>query len=83
MNCPKCGKDTATLVTTEARTTVQERKGIILWILLFPFMLVYHLFRICFGKRQRYYKKTYWHCNYCNYDWDQEIKQDMGQPQGN
>lgn len=74
MKCPKCEKGNAVLVTTEASRTGRDRKGIILWILLFPFMLIYTLFRIAFGRKQKYYKKTYYHCNYCGYDFPQSFE---------
>lgn len=71
MECPKCHKDTVVLVTSEAKRRVTEHKPIVLWILLFPFMFIWWLFRVAFvGKKQKYFKKQHYHCNYCGHDWD-------------
>ena len=75
MTCPKCKKDnTATLITTQQKNKVRERGPIILWILFFPFMALWWVFKYGFtwGKKEKYYKKQQWHCNYCNHDWKQE-----------
>jgi transcription elongation factor Elf1 len=71
MTCPKCNKDACVLVTTEMRTRTTTRRGIVLWVLLFPFMFLHWLYRLAFGRRQKFYKKQHWHCNYCNHDWPQ------------
>ena len=74
MECPKCKKDTTVLVTNQPTRTTRERRGIILWVIFFPFMLIRFLFRLGFGRKQRYHKKTYWRCNYCNNEWDQKFE---------
>ena len=76
MECPKCKKDTCVLVTTQAKTRVRERQGLfslIIWIITFPF---YGLWRVLFGRKQKYTKKQHWHCNYCGHDWKQDFKND-------
>jgi len=67
MICPKCGKDTCVLVTTEAKTARRERSFFktLIWIITFP---VWGLWVVLFGKKQTYYKTQHWHCNYCNAD---------------
>lgn len=75
MDCPKCKKGTCVLVTKENKKTTRDRKGIILWILLFPFMLIRWLFRAAFGRKQKYHKTQHWHCNYCNHDFPQSFEE--------
>jgi|GEM_PF-1867679 len=68
MTCPKCGKETVVLCTTEAHRKVRERRGIIIEILRFPFTLLGFLWRLLFGRKEAYYTKQHYHCNYCNHD---------------
>jgi len=68
MICPKCKKDTTSLVTKSLDATQTERRGIIPTILLFPVTLVRGFWRLLFGRKQHYYKHSYWHCNYCGHD---------------
>jgi len=75
MTCPKCNKDTAVLVTTHATRTQQERLGLVLWIVFFPFFLIRWLFRAGFGRRETYYKKTNYKCNYCGHEFPASFKQ--------
>jgi transcription elongation factor Elf1 len=68
MNCPKCGKETCVLVTKDAKKRVREHRGLIawfFWIITFP---IYGLWVVLFGRKQKYEKKQYWHCNYCGKD---------------
>jgi len=96
MNCPKCNKDTTVLITTEAKRSTRESRGL-LWVLMFPVSVVVFVLRIALlpiayvlsfipvfrwffawtlGRKQKYYKRTYWHCNYCGYDWKPHFERD-------
>jgi hypothetical protein len=56
------------LITTEAKRKTRERRGIVIEILRLPFTLVGLVWRALFGRKQTYYKKEHYHCNYCNHD---------------
>jgi len=74
MICPKCHKDTAVLVTTQANIEVQEHRPIVIWLLCSPYFFVRWLYRVCFvGKKETYQKKQHYHCNYCGNDWDPTV----------
>ena len=68
MECPKCQKGTCVLVTTQNKTRVKERHGLLYYafaILLFPIWLVW---RLLFGrKKETYYKEMNWNCRYCGH----------------
>lgn len=70
MKCPKCQKETAVLVTTEAKRKSRDGHGVIsiIWKIIFPVYLLILLWHILFGRRQTYYKKQHYHCNYCGHD---------------
>jgi hypothetical protein len=70
MECPKCYKNSTILVTKDAPRDVVEQRGLLLAILLLPFDLLRWLWRLLFGRKQAYDKKPYWHCNYCQHDWE-------------
>ena len=74
MECPKCKKDTCVLVTTQAPRKVRERGGLvplIFKIIFFPFWLVW---RLCFGRKEKYHKKQEWKCNYCGNSFPQKFE---------
>jgi len=74
MDCPRCKKGTAVLVTKDQKRKVRERRGLLWKILFFPFYLIGLIFKwFIFGKKQKYHKKQYWHCNYCNHEWKQDF----------
>jgi hypothetical protein len=61
------------LVTTDAKKKVREHRGLVAWffyILFFPFIFIW---RVLFGRKQKYEKKQHWHCNYCGKDFKQEF----------
>ena len=68
MECPKCGKGTCVLVTKDVGKVKKDREGWAWWIILWPFRLIRFLWRLLFGRSQRYHKKQMWHCNYCGKD---------------
>jgi len=73
MDCPKCKKGTAVLVTKEQRKKVTERRGLIRMLFRIITFPIWGLWRLLFSRKQKFHKKTYWHCNYCNKDWPQEF----------
>jgi len=77
MNCPKCKKDTCVLVTTEAKTKTKDYKGLLLWIFLFPFMLIRWFWRYLIrgSRKTKFHKSQHWHCNYCNHDFPQKFEE--------
>lgn len=64
MKCTKCGKGTCILVTESNKKMQGDKKGII-HILTWPFRMIGLLFRIIFGKKEKFNPKQVWRCNYC------------------
>ena len=65
MECPKCNKGTCVLVTERDKKRKRERVGLLyaIWrIITWPFRFIW---RLLFGRKEKYYKTTVWHCNYC------------------
>ena len=65
MECPKCKKGVCVLVTTQQKKRVRERRGLLITIIGFPFFVLRALWRMLFGRREKYFKTQEWHCNYC------------------
>lgn len=65
MECPKCNKGTCVLVTKDDKNKKVEKRGLFWLIITAPFRFIGWLWRLLFGRKQKYGKKTYWHCNYC------------------
>lgn len=72
MECPKCKKETCVLVTKDDKKRKTDRRGLFWMIITAPFRFIGWLWRLLFGKRQKYEKKTYWHCNYCGKDFSEK-----------
>gem|GEM_PF-2102291 len=66
--CPKCNNSTVVKVTTQNKhKNTRGNMGILLWIIFFPFMLIWWFIRhfILGGRDHEFHKETYWRCNYC------------------
>lgn len=73
MDCPKCGKGTCVLVTAQQKKKVRERRGLFLTIVGAPYFFLRMLWRMLFGRRQKYYTTQEWHCNYCGENTPQKV----------
>ena len=66
--CPKCNNSTVVKITTQNKhKTTRGNMGILLWIIFFPFMLVWWFIRhfIIGGRDHEFHKESHWRCNYC------------------
>ena len=77
MDCPRCKKsNTCVLVTSQPPKKTRDRRGVLLWILLFPFMLIRWIWRVLIigTRKTNFQKKQEWRCNYCNHTFPQTFE---------
>ena len=76
MTCPKCNKETCVLVTKQDKKWKRDSMGLFWRILFFPFIVIWKLFRLLFGRAQDYHKTQHWHCNYCGNDFPAKLDEE-------
>jgi len=76
MQCPKCRKATCILVTRTDKKKKTDQRGLFWMIITAPFRAIRWVWRLLFGRRQKYGKRTFWHCNYCLHSFPEKPDED-------
>ncbi|MCL2621430.1 MAG: hypothetical protein FWD32_00115 [Firmicutes bacterium] len=65
MKCEKCNKGSCILVTEQNKKMQGDRKGLIRSLIGIIIWVPKTLWKVLFGKKEKYQPKQVWKCNYC------------------